>query len=157
MLHTATVCSLIALLGSVPLSARELTFEADVRPILKTHCFDCHGEGEKLKGGVDLRLRHLMVEKTTDDGPVLAPGKPKASRLVQLVKSGEMPKGDKKLTAKEVAVIEAWGASGAARLGPEPKEAPKGFFITEVERKFWAFQPIARPGVPKVKNAKGAR
>ena len=41
------------------LSARggELTFERDVRPILKTHCFLCHGEEEKPKGDVDLRLR----------------------------------------------------------------------------------------------------
>ena len=28
-------------------------FEQEVRLILKTHCFECHGEGEKLKGGLD--------------------------------------------------------------------------------------------------------
>src|SRR6185503_2780882 len=59
------------LFAAVPLIASApLTFEKDVRPILKAHCFECHGEGEKLKGGLDLRLRRLMLEGGKD-GPVL--------------------------------------------------------------------------------------
>jgi mono/diheme cytochrome c family protein len=135
----------------------KVSFEADVRPILKTHCFHCHGEGEKLKGDVDLRLRHLMAEKKTDEGTVLAPGKPKASLILTLAKSGEMPKGEKKLTEKEVATIEKWIAAGAPTLWDEPKELPKGFFISEQERRFWSFQPIVRPDVPVVKNGARAR
>ena len=46
---------------------RALTFEQDVRPILKAHCTNCHGEEEKPKGGVDLRLRRFM-DKQTDSG-----------------------------------------------------------------------------------------
>ena len=49
------------------LAAPPLTFEKDIRPILKAHCFDCHGEGEKLKGGLDLRLRRLMLQGATRD------------------------------------------------------------------------------------------
>jgi hypothetical protein len=138
-------------------AAPQLTFEADVRPILKTHCFHCHGEGEKLKGDIDVRLRHFMVAAKTDDGPVLTPGKPNASALVKLIKSGEMPKGEKKLSDKDIATIEAWVRAGAPTLGPEPKELKKGFQITEVERRFWAFQPIARPPVPRAKNSERAR
>ena len=33
-----------------------LTFEQHVRPILKAHCFQCHGEEDKPKGKLDLRL-----------------------------------------------------------------------------------------------------
>src|SRR3954468_21883707 len=138
-------------------AAPKISFETDVRPILKTHCFHCHGEGEKLKGDVDLRLRHFMAENKTDDGMVLVPGKPKASLVFTLAKSGEMPKGEKKLTAQEVATIEQWIAAGAPTLWAEPKELPKGFFISEQERRFWAFQPIARPEVPTVKNGSRAR
>ena len=61
-------------------SAASVTFEKDIRPILKAHCFDCHGEGEKLRGGLDLRLRRLMI-KGGNDGPVIVPGKPEKSHL----------------------------------------------------------------------------
>src|SRR5437899_12740121 len=90
---------------SAPLiAAAPPTFEKDIRPILKAHCFDCHGEGEKLKGGLDLRLRRLIF-KGGDEGPVIVPGKPERSPLFKLVDSGEMPKREKKLTRDEVALI----------------------------------------------------
>ena len=76
-----------------------VTFEKDIRPILKAHCFDCHGEGEKLKGGLDVRLRRLLI-KGGDDGPVIVPGKPDKSLMFNLVHSGEMPKREKKLTRR---------------------------------------------------------
>src|SRR6478735_12520344 len=82
-----------------------LSFEKDVRPILKTHCFHCHGEGDELKGKVDLRLRRFMVEAKTDDGYVLVPGKPSESLLFTMVQSGDMPKGEKKLATNDVAII----------------------------------------------------
>jgi hypothetical protein len=147
------LCSSIVRAGPSP----KLNFESDVRPILKTHCFHCHGEGEKLKGDVDLRLRHFMAEKTTDDGKVLVPGKAGSSLVFTLAKSGEMPKGEKKLTAKELATLEQWIAAGAPTLYDEPKELPKGFFISELEKRFWSFQPISRPAVPNLKNAGRAR
>src|SRR5439155_7902059 len=86
------------------------TFEKDIRPILKAHCFDCHGEGEKLRGGVDLRLQRLML-KGGDDGPVIVPGKPERSLLFKLVHSGELPKRGKKLTREQVALIKQWIAT----------------------------------------------
>src|SRR5262245_22060114 len=65
------LCSLCLLLfSSSPARSAAPTFEKDIRPILKAHCFDCHGEGEKLKGGVDLRLRRLMLTGG-DNGAVL--------------------------------------------------------------------------------------
>jgi hypothetical protein len=136
---------------------RSVTFEANVRPILKTHCFHCHGEGDELKGKVDLRLRHFMAETKTDDGQVLVPGKPEDSLLLKLVRAGEMPKGEKKLSTNEVAIIESWISAGAPTASQEPAELPKGFHITAQERQFWAFQPIRRPAVPKWKAGEGIR
>ena len=40
--------------------AGAITFEEDIRPILKANCFQCHGEEKKLQGGLDLRLRKLI-------------------------------------------------------------------------------------------------
>src|SRR4051794_29723998 len=71
--------------------AADPTFEAQVRPILKAHCFQCHGEGEKHKGGLDLRLRRLIAAGG-DNGAAILPGKPSDSLLYQKVRDGEMPK-----------------------------------------------------------------
>jgi hypothetical protein len=132
------------------IAAAPPTFEKDIRPILKAHCLDCHGEGEKLNGGLDLRLQRLML-KGGEDGPVIVPGKPDRSLLFKLVHSGEMPKRDKKLTGKEVELIKQWIATGAKTARPEPAELGKGGGITEEERAFWSFQPIRQPKIPATK------
>ena len=138
------------------LAATGPVFEKDVRPILKAHCFDCHGEGDKLKGGVDLRLRRLMLEGG-DNGPVLAPGKPERSLLFKMVQSGEMPKRDKKLSTEQVAIIKQWIASGAKTSRPEPATLGAGSGITDEERAFWSFQPIQNPPIPRTRPKDRAR
>ncbi|HEY2952017.1 MAG TPA: c-type cytochrome domain-containing protein, partial [Verrucomicrobiae bacterium] len=55
-----------------PPPAARLTFEEHIRPIFKANCFDCHGEGEKLKGELDLRLRRLTL-KGGESGPAIVP------------------------------------------------------------------------------------
>lgn len=55
-LALSAAVGLLLLASGRAVAAAPLTFEKDIRPILKAHCFDCHGEGEKLKGGLDLRL-----------------------------------------------------------------------------------------------------
>jgi len=125
-------------------------FEKDVRPILKAQCFQCHGEGEKLKGGLDLRLRHLIA-RGGEEGPAIVPGKPDKSLLYTQVRDGEMPKGEKKLTKEQIEAIRQWIASGAKTARPEPAQVTSGPDFTEEERTFWAFQPVRRPAVPKVK------
>ncbi len=146
----------IAVSLSFNAAAAELTFERDVRPILKTSCFQCHGEGEKAKGGVDLRLRRLMLGKTKDGDPILVPGDPAKSELLLVLKRGEMPEKGKPLTSEQIATIEKWIAQGAKTARAEPAEVPK-YFITEEEREFWAFQPIRRVAAPTVKNAASVR
>jgi len=143
--------------ASLPVvGATPLTFEKDIRPILKAHCFDCHGEGEKLRGGLDLRLRRLML-KGGDEGAVIVPGKPEKSLLFKMVHSGEMPKREKKLTPEQVALIKQWIASGAKTARPEPDNIEKTGGITEEERAFWSFQPIRKPSVPDTKPKDRAR
>ena len=74
-------------------AGRHLTFERDVRPILKQHCVHCHGEGETLKAGLDVRLRRFLVSPRGQSQEVaIVPGDPKQSILLEMVKSGEMPK-----------------------------------------------------------------
>jgi len=146
-LSLVTALSLpLLLLSSAAPAAPAPVFEKDVRPLLKAHCFHCHGEGGKKEGGVDFRLRRFMLHKT-DDGTVMVPGDPHASRMVELAKKGEMPKGEKRLTPQEVALLEAWIAAGAPTQREEPETIPS-VYITEEERDFWSFRPIVKPPVP---------
>ena len=130
-------------------------FEQQVRPILKAHCFQCHGEGDELKGGLDLRLRRLIA-KGGDSGPALIEGDGDASLLLARVSAGEMPPGDKKLTPQQVETIGVWIAGGAKTSRPEP-ENPAAAEITPDEQAFWSFQPVARPVVPQPRAADRVR
>ena len=130
-------------------------FEQQVRPILKAHCFQCHGEGDELKGGLDLRLRRLIAQGG-DSGPALIEGDREASLLVARVRTGEMPPGDKKLTPQQLETIDAWIAAGAKTARPEP-DNPAAAEITPDEQAFWSFQPVARPVVPQPRAADRVR
>jgi hypothetical protein len=143
---SVTVLTMVAGQSVGPAAERALTFEKDVRPILKAHCFHCHGEGEKLKGGLDVRLKRFLV-KGGDSGPVIVPGKGADSLLLELVSKGEMPKGEKKLSTAEISTLKRWIEQGAKTARAEPENLD-GFHITEEERNFWAFQPVKRPPVP---------
>ena len=133
------------------LSNNRLTFERDIRPILKAHCFDCHGEGEKLKGDLDLRLRRLLL-KGGESGPAIVPGNPEKSLLFEKVRSGEMPKRDMKLSREHLELIQRWIAAGAKTARDEPVEIAKGMQITPEDRAHWAFQALRCPSVPVLKN-----
>ena len=122
------------------------TFEKDVRPIFKAYCLDCHGGGEALKGKLDLRLKRF-AERGGESGPAIVAGKPEESFLLDRLKDGEMPPGEKKVPAEQIAVIERWIAGGAATLRPSPNASP-GIDITPEERAYWAFQPVRRPAPP---------
>ncbi|MBL9128612.1 MAG: PSD1 domain-containing protein, partial [Verrucomicrobiales bacterium] len=135
----------------------KLTFEKDIRPVLKAHCFDCHGEAGERKGGLDVRLRRWLV-RGGDEGPALVPGKPDESRMLLLVESGRMPKRDKKLPPADVAKLRAWIASGAETARAEPDTLPSdGAEITEEERSFWSFRPIRPSSIPPTEARDRAR
>ena len=76
-------CLLAAMHGLALGQAATVTFEADVRPILKAHCFHCHGEDGSAKGGLDVRLRSLLL-KGGQHGPAIAPGQAEQLSLIHI-------------------------------------------------------------------------
>ncbi len=124
-------------------------FEKDVRPILKAHCWHCHGEEEELKGGIDARLARLLI-KGGDSGPGVVPGKHGESLLYQRMASEEMPPGKKKASAAELEIIAKWIDAGATTVRPEPETLAAGDTLTEEERAHWSFQPIVKSELPAV-------
>jgi len=127
--------------------AADLTFEKDVRPILKTHCFQCHGEEGQTKGGLDVRLARFIL-KGGKHGPAIVPNKAAESHLLELVKKGEMPKGKTKLKDRDVATLETWVAQGAKTARPEPEQLGPEHAFTDEERAWWSLQPIQNPKAP---------
>lgn len=136
--------------GSVFAADEALTFEQDVWPIFRAHCFDCHGATKELKGGLDLRLVRFQVQGG-ESGPALVAGDPAGSYLLDRIESGEMPPGEAKVTPKEKDILRRWIAQGAKTARAEPTELAPGLGITPEERRYWAFQPIQRPDTPTVK------
>jgi hypothetical protein len=129
-----------------------VAFETHVRPLLKTHCFHCHGESsDKPKGKLDVRLARLLLQggKT---GPAVVPGKRDQSPLYKRLATGEMPPEEaaKRPTPKEIELIGRWIDQGALTARPEPETVPHPDEPTPEERAFWSFQPIRRPPVPAV-------
>ncbi len=128
----------------------ELSFEKHVRPIFKAHCFQCHGEGEKLEGKLDLRLKRL-AEQGGESGKGIVPGQPDTSLLLKRIESGEMPPSERKVTLAEREIIRRWIAAGAVTARPEPEKPDENNF-TEVELTHWSFQPIVRPAIAKAQR-----
>ena len=106
-----------------------VTFEEHVRPLLKAHCLDCHGATETLEGSLDLRLVRLM-RAGGDSGPAIVPGDAAASLILQRVRSGEMPPGEKKMSAAEQDLLARWISAGAPTKRPEPEAIAPGLAIT---------------------------
>ena len=127
-------------------SVKILSFEADVRPILKAACFHCHGEEKKKHGGLDVRLVHLM-KTGGESGAAIVPEKPDQSLLWKQIISDKMPDGPKKLTPNQKQIIREWIRQGAKTARPEPED-PDSIRFTEEELTHWAFKPIKKYSVP---------
>lgn len=140
----AGVC--IAAIASSTLSASEPVFEADVRPIFRAYCFDCHGATEEKEGGLDLRLVRFQ-QAGGDSGSAIVPGDAEASLLIARMRAGEMPPHGAQVKPAEIEIVARWIAAGAKTARPEPESIGPGLGITDEERAWWAFQPIARPGL----------
>lgn len=127
-------------------------FESKVRPILKAHCWQCHGEEEELHGGMDARLVRFLL-KGGESGAAIVPGDHAASLLYQRMASGEMPPGKKNISPEELNLVAQWIDAGAITQRAEPEALAVGDTFTDEERQHWSFQPITKPLIPDVANA----
>ena len=129
-------------------------FKTAIAPILMNRCLECHNSSEK-SGGLDLSTRQGLMAGG-DTGPVLVPGKPDQSPLLDRVVDGEMP-------PPKLGKSQALGDDEAERLtdwigqGADWPEKIKldAFEVSTAKRggrDWWSFQPIQRPAVPVVKN-----
>jgi hypothetical protein len=127
-------------------------FEKSVRPLLVTHCYECHsGQSPKLQA--DLRLDHrdgFLVGG--DSGPVIVPGDAEASMFIEAIRyqSYEMPpKG--KMNDDEIDVFVRWiddGAVWPGELAPQVAAASATFDLQQRKADHWVWQPITKIAPP---------
>ncbi len=151
-----TAIGLLAILGCVcvspiesatpPQTLEQPAFETHIRPILREYCLDCHGAAEKTEGSLDLRLVRFMLNGA-DSGAILVPGKSHESLLLERIRSGDMPPGEARVSPEKVELIRRWIDAGAKTIRAEPESLGPGIPITEEERAYWAYQPLATPAI----------
>lgn len=131
-----------------------IDYEKEIKPLLKAHCYACHGS-LKQEGG--LRLDTAEFLKTGgDSGPAIEPGEEaKKSLLIERVAeqdiSVRMPpehEGEP-FDAHEIDLLQRWIAAGAISPKDELPEASV--------RDHWSFRPVERQPLPVVQNAAWVR
>ena len=127
-------------------------FRTDVAPILRENCTRCHGDG-KTKGDFDLATREGLL-RGGSNGRAVTPFSAAESPLVKMVRhqiEPFMPEKEPALPESAVAKIAEWIDAGAPYEGPliagktPPRDKSK---VTDEDRKWWAFQPLARLAPP---------
>lgn len=122
-------------------------FARDIQPVLKAHCFQCHG-GTQRQGGLSLDSRAAAL-RGGESGRALVPGSagesPLIARLSGVGGKPRMPLGFAPLSEKQIGLIRDWIDRGAQ--WPEGGSAGR----------HWAYIKPVRPPIPKVGNGRWIR
>jgi hypothetical protein len=132
-------------------------FESRIRPVLVEHCYKCHNSIDSAKAKLALDHRDGLL-KGGKRGPVLVPGHPEKSLLLQVlrheIRAAKMPKDGPKLDSAVIADFARWIEINA----PDPRDVPPTAdqlreataWETTLERRkqWWSFQPLTKPNVP---------
>jgi hypothetical protein len=158
---TGLLCILCEVSPVIAQDTREdlVFFEKRIRPILVNHCYECHSTvSKKKKGGLLLDTKAGLLRGGAS-GPALVVGEPEKSLLIRAVRHSDeelqMPPPPKKLSEAQIADLVAWVKMGAPdpRVSSDTPIPAKHGMTLEEARKFWSFQPITLPPLPKVKDA----
>lgn len=96
--------------------AAGISFTRQVAPLLVTHCGGCHVTGRK--GGFQITSYDGLMKTG-----VVQRGVGDSSRLVEVIETGDMPRGGGKVTPQDLALLVAWINAGAVFDGADPLAA----------------------------------
>ncbi|MDG2223907.1 MAG: PSD1 and planctomycete cytochrome C domain-containing protein [Rubripirellula sp.] len=137
--------TLLFLVGGFCLAeeSRPIGFSDEVQPILRRHCYRCHGLKNQ-EAGLQLNRRDSALSVADSDETIVVPGDAKASLLIHRIENDTygdiMPPDSDPLSSREIEILRKWIEQGAA--WPDDLAEPK----------HWAYQPIVHPEVhPRVK------
>ncbi|HTB15440.1 MAG TPA: PSD1 and planctomycete cytochrome C domain-containing protein [Bryobacteraceae bacterium] len=129
-------------------------FEKKIRPVLAEKCYGCHSAAAKNPmGGLMVDSGAGLQHGGASGQSAVIPNSPEKSLLLAAIKREgklKMPPGAA-LAPEVVADFETWIKMGAP--DPRPEVLPPPAYNFEEARKFWSFQPVQEPVVPKVRDA----
>ena len=129
--------------------AEPVDYARDIKPILEKHCYECHGLDTQ-ESGLRLDTASLAIEGGYS-GAAIVPGKSGESLLVKAITGGgdikPMPYESEPLVAGDIELLRRWIDQGATHPADERPLGQSG------TSQHWAFQPIRRPPLPRVKQA----
>lgn len=142
-----TLFATLAWAGPPCLPAASPDYASQIKPVLREHCYACHGALKKESG---LRLDTVAaMRKGGDSGAAISPESPEMSLLVERIRAtdeGErMPPEGKPLAPHQIELIQEWiehGATGPVGEKPEPDP-----------RDHWAFKAPHRPALPQPRTS----
>ncbi len=121
----------------------EIDFGRDVQPILRRHCYRCHGPANA-EGGFRFSQRESALGLGDSDEPLIVAGKPDESlvvkRLVDDAYGDLMPLDGDPVSPAELAVLRRWISSGASW--------PDSLAVDQ----HWAYQKPTRPKLPTMSS-----
>ncbi|MGD9646436.1 MAG: PSD1 and planctomycete cytochrome C domain-containing protein [Pirellulales bacterium] len=133
-----------------------IDFARDIKPILESHCFKCHGPAEQESG---LRLDTAQGLQTGGySGAAVVAGQSGDSLLIKAITGADdasqmPPEGEDPLDQKQIALLARWIDAGAKM----PAGAAATTSADGQAAAHWSFQPIRRPPLPAVTNSAAVR
>ena len=115
-----------------------VSFSADIAPIFIAKCNNCHVQGNR--GGFSLASFEALMAGA-NGLVVVRPNNVTGSRLVDVLETGDMPRGGGTMTAEEMTSIKTWINEGAKFDGADPAAS-----ITQLAA---GDTPANAPGMPE--------
>ncbi|MBC8352502.1 MAG: PSD1 domain-containing protein [Planctomycetes bacterium] len=137
-------------------------FQSEVKPILIEHCVRCHGGKGSPKGELFLTSRKGLL-KGGETGPAVTLKAPRESLLLAAVNyadyemppTGKIPQAKIDTLTKWVEMGLPWDDDGEIEYsGSDDHGSPP---VNDETKKFWSFQEVSRPAIPKVNDQSWVR
>ena len=113
---------------------KEISYSAEVKPILNDKCISCHG-GVKKNAGLSFLFRDEALAITASGKPAIIPGNSKKSELIRRLHETDleerMPYKKPKLSDEEIEILTKWIDQGAkwgthwAYITPQKQKIPE--------------------------------
>lgn len=87
-----------------------VSFTKQIAPLFVARCKNCHVD--RTRGGFSMAT-FASLKKGSENGTVFTPGKGSGSRLIEVLESGDMPRGGAPLKPDEIALVSKWIDEGA--------------------------------------------